>query len=137
MTPYTMKDFVQNTKKPRRTVMFYGAFGEWSGPGSNRRHLHFQCSALPTELPNLRAVKNCAVRNLNGCDYGKTVLATIVTSSHEFSGLRMLERDRADCQSVHAESTIIGYHSEVVTGTNRERIPVTLNGFLVLEMDVR
>jgi hypothetical protein len=25
---------------------------KWSGPGSNRRHLHFQCSALPTELPN-------------------------------------------------------------------------------------
>jgi hypothetical protein len=25
---------------------------EWSGPGSNRRHLDFQSSALPTELPN-------------------------------------------------------------------------------------
>ena len=132
MTPYRMRDFAQNTKKPRKTVMFYGAFGEWSGPGSNRRHLHFQCSALPTELPNL-----IALRNLNKRDYGKTVLSTIVTSSHQFSGLRMLERDRADCQSVHAESMIIGYHSEVVTGTNRERIPVTSNGFLILEMDVR
>ncbi len=33
-----------NGRKPKRK--------KWSGPGSNRRHLDFQSSALPTELPN-------------------------------------------------------------------------------------
>ena len=136
MTPYTTRDFAQNTKKPRKTVMFYGAFGEWSGPGSNRRHLHFQCSALPTELPNLRAVRNCAVRNLNGGDYGKTVLKTIVTISHEFADLRMLERDRADCQSVHADSAVIGYSVELLIRTNREKSVASTSGFLFFEVDM-
>ncbi len=27
------------------------AYGEWTGPGSNRRHQDFQSCALPTELP--------------------------------------------------------------------------------------
>jgi len=81
-------------------------------------------------------VKNCAVRNLNGCDYGKTVLATIVTSSHEFSGLRMLERDRADCQSVHADSAVIGYSVEVLIRTNREKTVASMSGFLFLEVDM-
>ena len=31
-----------------RTTLF-----EWTGPGLNRRHLDFQSSALPTELPVL------------------------------------------------------------------------------------
>lgn len=28
---------------------------KWPGADLNRRHLHFQCSALPTELPGLTA----------------------------------------------------------------------------------
>src|SRR5438309_7498706 len=32
-------------------IMSYDAWGWCPGAESNHRHLHFQCSALPTELP--------------------------------------------------------------------------------------
>src|SRR6202011_2444953 len=36
------------------------------GAESNHRHLHFQCSALPTELPGRRALRACAPAERGG-----------------------------------------------------------------------
>lgn len=43
----------RSKEKPRRIVRPGGVMyiEMWPGADSNRRHLHFQCSALPTELP--------------------------------------------------------------------------------------
>jgi hypothetical protein len=43
------RDFVRKNQAESKSN-----FGEWC-PGAelNHRHLHFQCSALPTELPGL------------------------------------------------------------------------------------
>jgi hypothetical protein len=46
--------FPGSTAKPLAgpLVLTFGYFAvEWTGPGLNRRHLDFQSSALPTELP--------------------------------------------------------------------------------------
>ena len=37
---------------------------QWPGPELNRRHLHFQCSALPTELPGQVFVKSAIIISL-------------------------------------------------------------------------
>lgn len=47
------------TKKPLQETEVSLIRPEWSGPGSNRRHMDFQSIALPTELPDqpTRAIK--------------------------------------------------------------------------------
>lgn len=58
-------------------IIVYVSKKEWSGPGSNRRHLHFQCSALPTELPNQMRDRSGDVKvrprqlSIRSCKFGR------------------------------------------------------------------
>jgi len=46
-----------STEKPAQKLILLRVLSEWSGPGSNRRHMDFQSIALPTELPDLAKIK--------------------------------------------------------------------------------
>ncbi len=50
--PLTERSRHEKTPGDAKSIGVFGFQEEWLGPGLNRRHLHFQCSALPTELPN-------------------------------------------------------------------------------------
>ena len=40
---------------------------EWSGAGSNRRHMDFQSIALPTELPDQQSTRNFPIDQTEKC----------------------------------------------------------------------
>jgi hypothetical protein len=55
-----------------------GGFGEvsegwWPGPESNQRHPHFQCGALPTELPG---PQECIPKDVQKPEYNKSLSST-------------------------------------------------------------
>ena len=66
-----------------------GPAGWWPRAGSNRRHLNFQSSALPTELPGHRSARSIACRGR-------------IHSRPAFPGLaQALSRDQAQRRQVH------------------------------------
>ena len=44
--------------------------GWWPGPESNQRHPHFQCGALPTELPG---PQECSPKDVQKHEYNRVI----------------------------------------------------------------